>query len=113
VTFTFRGEQDGPIERALKAELTELFNNLKTIELAYLAIATYEGDVESTVVLCLRSASNTDDPEIVAKIGGIFHKMFSEPEGLDVFFLDEESEHELMRVCSPFYRFVPTSIHNN
>jgi len=40
---------------------------------------------------------------VVEKIGKIFASMFGSHEHLDIIFLDGQQEHELAKVCSPFF----------
>src|SRR5713101_5540460 len=93
--LVFVGEQDGPAERALKAELKVLFDRSKNVRSAYLAIARTESDLHNSVVLCVRLASEAEDEALVDEIGAIFSKGFNREEHLDVCFVDAVKEQEV------------------
>src|SRR5271169_1108199 len=101
--ISFVGEQDGPVERELKADLTNLFRNESGVEVAYLATG-YHGDNPSPdVFLCLLREDKLGDADLVAKIGEIFSRIFSSDQHVDVFFFDRADEHEIRDVCRAFY----------
>jgi hypothetical protein len=100
----FIREQDGPVERELKAELSELFGKNRAIQAAYLELADYQDGTEPNVVLCLRSdRDRSHDSQVVGQIERIFEEMFSFTEHLDVSFIDASTEIRLQQVCKPFY----------
>lgn len=97
-TLVFLGEQDGPPERELKNQLVAVVLGGSQIQRAYLA--RIEADGERCVALCLRGPA---DMEIVRQVFGVFGGIFGAHEHLDTLFLDESEEHDLRRVCAPFY----------
>jgi hypothetical protein len=98
----FVGEQDGLPERVLKARLVGLFGRRTDVRTAYLARVVYGKRSPVTVALCLRAQPGLEQP-LVAAIGGVFSEMFSRREHLDIVFLDEADELELMARCRPFF----------
>lgn len=98
----FLGEQDGVPERELKDRLIKFFQVDQSILRAYLARVAYSDPSPLVVALCLRSEFGPDRV-VVEKIGKIFASMFGSHEHLDIIFLDGQQEHELAKVCSPFF----------
>ena len=97
----FIGEQDGPPERELKSRLIELFEQVHGIGKAYLARVAYDDSEAISVALCLRA--ETTHRDIVEKIGKIFGSMFPSRERLDIIFVTEKQECDLVRSCKPFF----------
>ena len=96
----FVGEQDGLPERLLKDRLAELFRQHKGINTAYLARADL-GNGLISVVLGLRAGR--PDKQVVEKVRSIFASIFAGREHLDILFLSDAQEAQLMQVCSPFF----------
>src|SRR2546427_11048678 len=83
-------EQDGEIERRLKARLSEFFATAGIRCRAYLAQVEYDGQWMS-VAMCVRLISG--DPEKVEDgMERIFRQMFRGGQHLDCVFFDEEQE---------------------
>ena len=95
------GEQDGPVERDLKAHITPLLSAEATIKRAYLCRATYAPEPEVNVVLCLIAPQ--ENLELIQRVNRVFASIFASSEHLDVAFLTEAEEAEVGRVCRPFY----------
>jgi hypothetical protein len=98
----FIAEQDGPIEQALKRTLIEVFHNNKTVTGAYLAAIDYGELTTYSVALCLRALSSPDRA-LMERIGSVFASLFSSEEHLDILFLSDEQEKNLLMVCRAFY----------
>ncbi len=98
----FLGEQDGQVERELKAALADFLPVHRTISLVYLARVSYRETPGSGVALCLRGGSE-DAPVLVAGIGEVFKKLFNPTQHLDILFLSDSQVSELERVAKPFY----------
>ncbi|SRR6266480_412992 len=96
----FLGEQDGAPERLLKSRLTEFFQRDKSVHRAYVAKASFEGQIG--VALCLRTKFGPDRG-LAEKIGTIFGTIFNAHEHLDIIFLSDQQESELTKVCSAFF----------
>jgi hypothetical protein len=97
----FLYEQDGETERRLKGELIGLLRQNADVERAYLAKAVNDG--EETVMLCLATSADAPDLRLPPQIGKIFKTIFSAKDHLDVLFLSEDQEVQLIQVCKPFY----------
>lgn len=100
--LVFLGEQDGPPERELKEQLAKLFLSSSTVKSAYLARIAYESQSTPGVALCLRTES-AQDQTLVENAGKIFASMFGTSEHMDIVFLDERQETELLKVCRAFF----------
>jgi hypothetical protein len=96
----FLGEQDGPPERLLKNRLTEFLQRDKSVHRAYLTKASFEG--QAGVALCLKTQFGADRG-LAEKIGAIFGTIFNAHEHLDIIFLSDQQESELIKVCSAFF----------
>lgn len=97
----FLGEQDGPIERDLKARWLPILSANADISRAFLARATYQ-DGALHVVLGLCSKKQADLALINAlriPYAALMHKDCP----LDMSFLNKEQECQLEKVCAPFY----------
>ena len=102
-SLRFISEQDGAIERDLKTRLIALFCSDNVVTRAYLAAVDYGDLTTYSVALCLRTLSKTDGT-LVERIGSIFASIFSAEEHLDIIFLVNEQESQLLAVCRPFFR---------
>ena len=97
----FIGEQDGPPEQLLKKELSEQFQKDKDVIRAYLA--KIKIGEQAGVSLCLRNHLGPNQG-LAQKIGSIFGMIFNASEHLDIMFLTDAQESDLIKVCSPFFR---------
>jgi SseB protein C-terminal domain len=105
-------EQDGEIERHLKAKLAKCLEENPNIEIAYLARVEYDARVPSSVALCLRSTSGEPDLFVIDKVNAVFSPMFGLHEHLDVLFLNPELEKRVSSACRPFYTRGGVSSHS-
>ena len=101
----FVGEQDGPIERRLKTDLHEILGAQPDIRTAYLARVTYDDPKVREVVLALRSSSG-EDLDLVRRVADCFARHFHREVHMDILFLSDVQEAEVLSVCPPFYRAV-------
>ena len=97
----FLQEQDGPTECELKKRIAECLSCNDSVRHAYLARARYADD-SCNVALCLRTELGPDR-KLVEEIGKIFASLFASHEHLDIMFLSEAQEAEVMAVCKPFF----------
>jgi len=102
----FVGEQTSPADDELKDRMRRLFAQTpKIFRRAYLARISYGEPSVCSVVLCVR---HVDSIEETLQRG--FKHMFSEVlrrgDFYDWMILGEEQEHELRKVCEPFYEAV-------
>lgn len=98
----FVGEQDGPFERTLKDQLVAEFLRGRKVNRAYLARADY-GDGKIVVILGLRAEKDMER-KLVDAVGAIFAAIFGAEQHLDIFFLTNQIEDQLVKVCNPFFR---------
>jgi len=96
----FLHEQIGVPELLLKNRISDLFKHHAEVQRAYLA--QIEADGCLGVALCIR-CSCSPDRSLVEKIGPIFAAVFNAREHLDIIFLNEEQETEIVDVCLPFF----------
>ncbi|HEX6807949.1 MAG TPA: hypothetical protein VF118_08190 [Gemmatimonadaceae bacterium] len=98
----FLGEQDGEVERKLKAHLVDVFAQFPALQRAYLARVGFEPGAPPTVTLCL--ASDLQDPAILEAARRQFASMFAADTFLDMLFLTPAQEADVARVCQAFYK---------
>jgi hypothetical protein len=101
----FLGEQDGDSERELQASLRHVFGNHPEVKRAYLAIVGFSPTTQPGIALCLFPKS-VESSAIVDEVGQVFSLLFSEDNYLDVLFVSDDQEPDLMRVCRPFYESI-------
>jgi SseB protein C-terminal domain len=101
--LTFIGEQDGPPERLLKGELSELFSGHKNVLAAYLTRVHYADPTNVSVCLCLSATNGVDEP-LVEAVHTLFARRFNREVCLDIIFLRSSQKVELDAVCRPFYQ---------
>ncbi len=97
----FLGEQDGPPERELKAQVISILERFPSVRRAYLARVGYQPDGQTAVAICMYS----DHPNVaVARaIGDAFRALFAKESFVDMFFMSAEQDVDAARVCRPFY----------
>jgi hypothetical protein len=101
-SLRFVSEQDGAPERDLKARWLPILAAHPEVKRAYLAVAEYEAQPGSNVVLCIRS----DDPptvHFIEELRAPFAAVFNRDAHLDVAFVSDAKENEITRVCRPFW----------
>jgi hypothetical protein len=82
---SFVCEQDGPVERELKAKLISLFEHSPAVEIGYLVRVQYEKGLQH-VALCLKQSGGSKE-KISRDVGQEFAAMFNSKEHLDILFL--------------------------
>ena len=100
--MTFLSERDGPIERVLKKNLSDLLATHTTVRKVYLARAHYDGSAAPTVCLALKVWGGVA-PKLVREIGAIFARQFARDAHLDILALNAKQETQIDSVCKPFY----------
>jgi hypothetical protein len=98
----FLGEQDGQVERDLKARWQPILAQSPSVQRAYLAIVSYDRAATYQPVLCMRH-SGGDESALVELLSAPFRQMFNNSQALDIMFLSPEQEIELKKVCRLFY----------
>ena len=93
-------EQDGQVERDLKAALIPELRRSGTVQRAYLARVQYGDEDALEVALCIRAP---EDPELVQRVCARFAELFPAAVYLDIVFLSDSQEEQLERVCKSFY----------
>jgi hypothetical protein len=86
----------------LKATLTKLFDQHGSVGKAYLVRVTYDEAPETSVALCLASATPTDAP-LVDGIRKVFANQFQTGSHLDILFVSASEVPRLERTSAPFY----------
>jgi hypothetical protein len=102
----FWGEQDGPRERKMKAELANFFRTRVEVKAAYLAkMGQGDDGPPDEVALCVKTlfASAKDVVEINRKIGDVYAAIFPIGEKIQTVHIDEQREVGLTTICRPFY----------
>src|SRR5689334_13531730 len=88
---TFLCEQDGNIEREMKAHWINYFKGDVQVALACLAKVRYGDSSEQKVALCLR-ADGAERRTLVERVSSDFRRLFKTTESLDIVFLSSEQE---------------------
>lgn len=105
VRVNFLREQDGLSERELKDHLSPIIRADQNLLRAYLARVTYGDSPAASVALCLRSTAGPS-LSVVENIEKVFGSMFGSHAHLDIIFISENQESELIRCCRSFFRRV-------
>ncbi|SHK05719.1 SseB protein C-terminal domain-containing protein [Bradyrhizobium lablabi] len=100
--ITFLGEQDGPAARRLKDALATMLLQDITVDKAYLARVLYDGKT-SGVILALKTRDEVDSEKLVAQAGKSFASIFNANAHLDIIFLSDAQNAEIIKVCPSFY----------
>ncbi len=98
----FLGEQDGQIEKEIKARWQPILATFPDVLRAYLAIASLSQSQNYQVVLCILSKKG-DDPLLVNALAQPFREMFNATTPLDIMFLNVAQETDVQKVCRAFY----------
>lgn len=98
----FVAEQDGELERALKAEWITILSRHRGVTRAFLARVSSGGQAEPGVMLCIcpRSAQHH---ALVQELAGPIRQMLSSDHHLDIVFLSSAQEAEISRVAQSFF----------
>ena len=96
----FVGEQDGPVERKLKAGLVEVMRVDTNVMRGYLARVMSDGEPE--VALCLVTRGGQVEP-LVRRVHAVFAGIFSAANHLDIVVLGPEQQAQIDVVCRAFY----------
>lgn len=105
---TFAAEQDGAVERTLKARWLPILAAHPEIRRAFLVRAAYEGQQDVHVVLALCSNSPANE-KLADALHVPYATLFSRNCPLDMAFVTSAQESEIERVCLPFYTGAPPS----
>ena len=100
----FVAEQDGASEQRLKSSLRNLFSSVPNVRTAYLARVDYGDPAAYEVALCVRT--ETPDESLIKTIGDVFADHFGSHQHLDILFLGDSQERDLIQVCQPFYSVI-------
>jgi len=100
--ITFIAEQDGSVERTLKARWLPILAAHPEIRRAFLVRATYEGQQNVHVVLALCS-NGLGDVKLLESLRVPYAAVFSRNCPLDIPFVTSTQESEIEGVCPPFY----------
>jgi hypothetical protein len=104
-TFSFLGEQDGPVERTVKAQWLPILSARPEIRRAFLVTASYDGPKDVHVVLALCS-NGGPDLSLIETLRVPYAAIFHRDCPLDMVFVNSAQESQLERVCPPFYMAV-------
>jgi len=98
----FLREQDGQIEKEVKARWQSILATFPDVLRAYLAIASFGQSQNYQVVLCLMSKTG-ENPLLVDALAQPFQEMFNAATPLDILFLNAATEVDVKKVCRAFY----------
>ena len=100
-SLRFLGEQEGPVERQVKAAWAPILAASPNVNRAFLLRALY-ADKTQHVVLAL-CAVGQPDVDLVRALRVPYAAIFSSDCPLDMAFVNAAQESEVEKVCSPFY----------
>jgi hypothetical protein len=92
--------QDGPRERQLEEELTQLFRGETSIGRAYLCRIADRRPDGAGVVLCI---PGPEDQPLESMASRVCERIFGDGQIMDTLFLSETEEGRVRSVCKPFY----------
>jgi hypothetical protein len=98
--MAFVSEQDGIVERELKAKLVKLFTGNRHLESAFLIRVQYGASKDLKVVLCLDARYQVS---VAKSAASEFKQMFSAEESLDIIFLTRKQLQQVSQIATPFY----------
>lgn len=98
----FIGEQDGVVERELKAKLNNVFLQSSDSIRAYLVRVQYSNSTEINVTLCIKS-DNDFNETLLGECSRIFESIFKRGEHLDILYITDAQERKIRELCCPFY----------
>ena len=101
----FLGEQDGPVERTVRARWLPILSANPQIRRAFLVRASYEGPNDVHVVLALCS-NGGPDLNLIEALRVPYAAIFSRDCPVDMVFVSATQESQIERVCPPFYTAV-------
>jgi hypothetical protein len=101
----FLSEQDGPVERDLKARWLPILSASPQVRRAFLLRASYEGQSGEHVVLAL-CCSGGSDSELLEALRVPYAAIFHRDCPLDIAFASPTQESQIEKVCPPFYTAV-------
>jgi hypothetical protein len=105
----FVAEQDGDVERELKAKWIAILSRHKGVTRAFLARASSGERAEPSVMLCICPRS-AQDHALVQELAGPVRQTLSTDHHLDIVFLNSRDEAEVSRVAQPFFPQPNTSL---
>jgi hypothetical protein len=103
--FEFLGEQDGPVERTIKAQWVPILSSRPEIRRAFLVRASYDGSSDVHVLLALRSTRGSD-VSLLEALRVPYAAVFRADCPLDMMYVNSAQESQIERVCPPFYTAV-------
>ena len=96
----FLSEQDGPVERQLKAQWAPVLRQ-HGVARAYLVRVLMSEDSEPTIALAMTRGSSSDS-DVVNALVPLFKATMSQSAFVDMMFLDLDQEAQVARVCKSF-----------
>jgi hypothetical protein len=108
-TLRFLAEQDGEVERELKAKWATILTQHSGVTRAYLARTTSGAGPEQNVTLCVCPRSAQAEA-LVQALARPFREKFGSDQYLDIAFLNASQEAELSQVAKPFFPQPNTSL---
>ena len=98
----FLVDQDGPMERTLKAKLVEFFSDVVQVEQAYFARVQFAGKVQS-VALCVYGTPEMDAQLVLRGVSSVYSRLVPTDQGLQTIFLTPAQKVDIGKTCRPFF----------
>jgi hypothetical protein len=99
----FLMDQDGPMERTIKAKLAELFGDVLQVEEAYFVRVAYPGGVQG-VALCVYGTPELDHELLLKGVANVYHRIVQNaPQALPTIFLTPAQKVDIAKICHAFF----------
>ena len=99
----FLMDQDGPMERTIKAKLCEFFHDVLQLEEAYFVRVSYPGGVQG-VALCVYGTPELDHEMVLKGVSNVYGRIVQHaPQGLHTIFLTPAQKIDIAKVCRSFF----------
>jgi len=99
----FLMDQDGPMERTIKAKLSEFFTDMLQVEEAYFARLAYSGGVQG-VALCVYGTTELDHAMLLQGVSNVYGRIVQNAtQSLPTIFLTPAQKVDIAKVCHPFF----------
>jgi len=95
--------REGAREKELRRRLAAYLQTERQIEAAYFCWIEFANKTSEGLALCLRSRPYTKEEPIVEKVGDIFASLYKIEDRMDVIFINEKRERDVLKLMQPFY----------
>jgi len=99
----FLVDQDGPMERTIKAKISEFFGEVLQVDEAYFVRVLYPGKVQG-VALCVYGTPEMNAEIVLKGVSNVYGRIVqTDPQGLHTIFLTAAQKVDIAKTCRPFF----------